>query len=194
MCCRRTKVQVRYLISWWVLVMATHGNRHGHYILQVMWLLSSSVFFLFSSPILSGRKLDVYHDVALRILNAGLKCHATRGSLEMQDPKSRQKIPICTPSHNHISLEPRHLSIIGKNRPIKQQYLKMSSRYSELRPTNGWYRLASLGHPSKFQRVSRLAFVTALTSFNEGQPNFARCLAVSWTVTLYIRFGKDIAP
>jgi len=39
---------------------------------------------------------------------------------------------------------------------------------------------------SKFQRVSRLAFVTAATSLTGGQPNFARCLAVSWAVTLYI--------
>jgi len=43
-----------------------------------------------------------------------------------------------------------------------------------------------LGHPSKFQRVSRLAFVTAATSLTGGQPNFARCLAVSWADTLYI--------
>jgi len=31
----------------------------------------------------------------------------------------------------------------------------------------------------KFQRVSRLGFVTAPTSLNGGQPNFARCLAIS---------------
>jgi len=46
--------------------------------------------------------------------------------------------------------------------------------------------LASLGHPSKFQQVSRLAFVTAATSLTGGQPNFARCLAISWAGTLYI--------
>jgi len=38
--------------------------------------------------------------------------------------------------------------------------------------------LAGLGHPSKFQRVSRLGFVTA-PSLNGGQLNFARYLAVS---------------
>ena len=53
----------------------------------------------------------------------------------------------------------------------------------------GWrVRLASLGHPSKFQRVSLLGFVTAETSLNGSQPNFARCLAVSWAGTLYIHF------
>ena len=46
-----------------------------------------------------------------------------------------------------------------------------------------------MGHPSKFQRVSRLRFVTAVTSLTGGQPYFARCLAVPWTATLYIHFG-----
>jgi len=41
-----------------------------------------------------------------------------------------------------------------------------------------------LGHPSKFQLVSRLDFVTAATSLSGGQPNFARCFAVSWAGTL----------
>jgi len=55
----------------------------------------------------------------------------------------------------------------------------MSSQYGELRPTSGWGQFVSLGHPSKFQRVSRLGFVTAATSLNGSQPNLARCLAVS---------------
>ena len=59
----------------------------------------------------------------------------------------------------------------------------MSSQYVELRPTNSWNRLASLGHLSKFQRVSRLGFVTAPTSLNGDQPNLARCLAVSYAGT-----------
>jgi len=48
--------------------------------------------------------------------------------------------------------------------------------------------LAIFGHPSKFQRVSHLGFVTAATSRTAGQPNFAQCLAVSWAVTQYIHF------
>ena len=43
-----------------------------------------------------------------------------------------------------------------------------------------------MGHPSKFQRVLRLGFVPAAASLTGGQPNFARCLAVSWAGTLYI--------
>ena len=95
-------------------IYAALRSRCGHYILQ-LWLLS--FFFLFSSPILSGRKVDVYHtsthDVALvQIYNAGLKC-AARGSLKIQDAKYRHlgTIPrIC----RAISSQLRHVSTIGK--------------------------------------------------------------------------------
>jgi len=43
-----------------------------------------------------------------------------------------------------------------------------------LRPTNGWDLLASLGHPCKFQRLLRLGSVTARhLVYNGRQPNFA---------------------
>jgi len=64
----------------------------------------SSIFF--SSPNLSGRRMDVYHTsthgvaVALvRIYNAGLKC-AARGSLEIQNAKTTQKLPS---GHHHTT-------------------------------------------------------------------------------------------
>ena len=65
-----------------LLVMVALCNRADHYIF-ILFLLSS----FFSSPNLSGRKLDVYHTLAhgvalVRIQNAGLK-HAACGSLEM---------------------------------------------------------------------------------------------------------------
>jgi len=47
---------------------------------------------------------------------------------------------------------------------------------------------------NKFQQVSRLGFVTAPTSLTGDQPNFARCLAVSWTGTLYIHFWALLPP
>ena len=55
------------------------------------------------------------------------------------------------------------------------------SQYGERRPTNGWDRLASFGHPSKNQRIWPLAFVTA------------RCLAVFWAVHYFCIFGA-LAP
>ena len=48
--------------------------------------------------------------------------------------------------------------------------------------------LTELGHPSKFQRLARLGFVNAATLLNGGEPNFARCLAVSCIGILYLHF------
>jgi len=59
---------------------------------------------------------------------------------------------------------------------------------------NGRNRLASLRYHSKFQQVSHLGFVTAPTSLNGGQPNFAQCLAVFWAGTLYIHFWGLLPP
>jgi len=42
-----------------------------------------------------------------------------------------------------------------------------------LRATNGWDLLASLGHPFQFQQLSRLGTVTARHSSSGHQPNFA---------------------
>ena len=39
--------------------------------------------------------------------------------------------------------------------------IHMSSQYGELRPTNAWDRLTSLGHPCRFQLVSCLGSITA---------------------------------
>ena len=71
---------------------------------------------------------------------------------------------------------------------VKQQYVHISPQYGELRPTNGWDRFTSLELPSEFQPDSRLPFIPAATSITGGQPDFVRCLAVSWAGTLYIHF------
>jgi len=57
-------------------------------------------------------------------------------------------------------------------------------QYGELPPTNGWDRLGSLGHTSKFQRVLRLGFVTERRSTKLCTMS-GRLLAG----TLYIHFG-----
>jgi len=52
--------------------------------------------------------------------------------------------------------------IDNRKKLVKHQYLlHMSSQYGDLRPTNSWDRLTSLGHPCKFQLVSRLGSITA---------------------------------
>jgi len=57
---------------------------------------------------------------------------------------------------------------------VKQQCLPhMASQYGEIRPTSSWDLLASLGHPCKFQRVSRLSSITARHSSSGRQPSIA---------------------
>jgi len=66
-----------------------------------------------------------------------------------------------------------HVSTIGK-KLVKQQYLfHMFLQYGELRPTSGWDRSGSLGHPCKFQRVSRRGSITARYSSIGRQAIFA---------------------
>jgi len=145
-------------------------------------------YFLFSSPILSGRRLHVYH--AWCGLSANLECmsenvlHAARWKYSTQ--KLRKKLPSAhhrTSLLGYIFVTKAHID--NRKKSIKQQYLlHMAPQYGERRP-NGWDRFGSMGHPSKFQRVSRLGFVTAPTSLSGGQPNFSRCLAISCAGTLY---------
>jgi len=74
----------------------------------------------------------------------------------------------------------------------------MSSQYGELRPTNGLDRFTSLGHPCKFQQVSRLGSVTARHSSSGRQPNFA-ALSRGATISSMLRhrpsllYGDSIA-
>jgi len=69
-------------------MMAALYNRANHYIL-VLWFSSSFFFFFlsiffYSSPILSRRRLDVYHTST--------------------NAKNRQKFAIWAPSHNFVGL------------------------------------------------------------------------------------------
>jgi len=64
--------------------------------------------------------------------------------------------------------------IDNRKKHVKQQYLPhMSSQYGERQSTNGWDPFGSLGHLSKFQRVSRLGSVISQHSGSGRQPNFA---------------------
>ena len=101
--------------------------------------------------------------------------------------KNRKKIAICAPLHNFVGLCLRNWGMYRQSeKSVKQQYLlHMFSQYGDLRLISGWDQFTSLGHPTKFQWVSGFGFVTASTSLNGGQPNFARCLAVSWAGMLW---------
>jgi len=85
-----------------------------------------------------------------------------------------------------ISSQLRNVSTIGK-KIIKQQYLlQTSSQYGELRPTSSWDMLASLGHPCKFQRVSRLGTLVVGVSqtavLNRGRHLYSSYLDMSTQV------------
>jgi len=77
--------------------------------------------------------------------------------------KKSPKITIWAPSHNFVRLYLRNWGTYRQSeKKLKQQYLlHMSPQYGELRTTSGWDPSGSLGHPCKFQRVSRLGGVTA---------------------------------
>jgi len=100
-------------------------------------------------------------------LSANLGCRSETCCTRLAENTGRKKVAknrhlgtivqIC----RAISSQLRHISTIGKKH-VKQQYvLHMSLQFGELRPTNGWDGLTSLGHPCKFQPVSRLGSVTA---------------------------------
>ena len=92
-----------------------------------------------------------------------------------------QKIAKQSPSGHHLTTLSGYIfatkaCIDNRKKLVKQQYLlHMSSYYGELRLISGWDLLASLGHPCKFQQVSRLGSVTARYSSRPigRQPNFA---------------------
>jgi len=156
-------------------------------------------FFSFFSPILSGRRLDVYHtSTSWCGLSANLECssenvlHTTHWNTGRKNSPSAHNRTLL--SGYIFAIKARIESIIGKNLLNSNTSSIMFSQYGELRPTDGWDRLASLVHPSKFQRVWHLGFITAPTSLNGCQRNFARYLAVSWTGTLYIHFRELLPP
>jgi len=152
--------------------MAALCNRAGHYIFA-LWFLS---FLFFSLPNLSSRRLDftiLLHMVWLRCefrMQVWNVLHTA--CWKIQDPKSRH---LGTIAHlcRAISSQLRHVLTIGKKLVKQQYFLHMSPQCGELRPTSGWDRFVSLGHPCKFRRVSRLDNVTAWHSSIGRQLNFA---------------------
>ena len=114
------------------LIMVALWNRADHYIFALWFLLSFFLSSLFSSPNLSCRRLDVSHTsthcVALvRISDAGLK-RAARGSLKIQDAKTRQKSPS---GHHRTTLSgyifATKARIDSWKKLVKQQYLLQMS-------------------------------------------------------------------
>ena len=149
--------------------MAAVYNTAGHYIF-VLWFLLLSFFFLFSSPNQPSHIgcLPYFHTWCGP--SANLECRSDVGCTWLAEMQDAKKIAKNSPSgHHHTNLSdyifPSKARIDNRKKLIKQQYrLHMSSEYGELWSINGLDPLASLGHPCKFQRVSRLGSVTARQS------------------------------
>jgi len=82
-------------------------------------------------------------------LSANLECRSETCCTRLAENTWMQKIAICTPLHNlsgYIFATKAHIN--NRKKLVKQQYLlHMSPQYGKLRPTNGWDRFVSLGHP-----------------------------------------------
>jgi len=101
----------------------------------------------------------------------------------MQDVKIAKNSPS---AHHRTTLSgyifPTKAYVDNRKKSIKHQYLLHTfSQYGVLRPTNCWYRFGGLRHPANFNEFRVLA---SLLQQCRSQPNFARCLSVSWAGTL----------
>jgi len=112
--------------------MVTLWNRADQYIFAVI-----SIFYLFSSPNLSGR-ISTWCG-----LSANLECMSEMCCMQLaentgckNDAKNRH-LGIIAQLCQAVSSQLSHVSTIGK-KLVKQQYLlHMCPQYSELRPTSG---------------------------------------------------------
>ena len=158
-----TCFDIYYLHS---VIMAALWNRGGHYILVLWFLLSFSLAYFQLSQI---GCLPYFHTWCGLIAN--LECRSEMCCTQLTENTGRKKLP----KIHHLGT----IALLGctfatkacinnrKKKPVKQQYLlHMSPQYGELQPISGWDRFTSLGHPSKFQQVSRVGFATAVTSLN----------------------------
>jgi len=209
---------MRSYTTLWCIIMAALWNRAGHHIFVLWFLLHghpaqqmrrlyfhpvvSSIFLLPFFPRLFSAIADcIYHTSTHGVaFSANLRWRSEMCCTWLAENTGCKKSPKNSLSaHNRTTLSgnifANEACIINQKKPVKQQYLlHMSLQCRELWPTNGWDRFESLGHPSKFQQVSRLGVITALTSLIRGQPNFARCLVVSRAGTLYTHFQGLLPP
>jgi len=152
-------------------------------------------FVLFSSPVqrLQIGCLPYFH--TWRGLSANLQCRSEMCCMRLAGNTGRKNLP----SAYHCTTLSRYIFAITAmyrqlEKLIKQQCLFHTSwQYGELQPTNSWYRLVSLGHPSKFQWVSRLSFVTAPMSVSQTLHDVWLSLGAD-TVSVYIHFRGLLPP
>jgi len=156
--------------------MSALWNRAGHYIFVLWFLLLSSFFLAYSQPTQIGC-LPYFHHTWCG-LSANLGCWSETCCMRLAVKYRTQKspnirlLPTTAQLCRAISWQLWHVSTIGKTLVKSQKLLHISSQYGELWPTSGWDLLASLGQPSKLQRVSPHGSVTARHFSSGRHPNF----------------------
>ena len=150
--------------------MAVLRGRCGHSILPLWFIVS----FFFPSPILSGRRLDVFEFRmhAWNVRHAPRWKYSTQKSPKIRDLRTITQLCLARP----ISSQLRHVSTIGKrllNSNISSTCPLKMVNVSPLTAEIGSVSSELRGTPSKLKQVSRLGVVTAPTSLNGGQPNWA---------------------
>jgi len=119
------------------------------------WALAHIIVLLFSSRILSRRRLDVYHTctqcvVLVQIYDAGLK-HAARGSLEIQNLKIANNLPS---GHHRTTLSGYVFATkacVDNRKKLLNSTISPTrfSQYGELWRSNRWDRFGCLRAPQQ---------------------------------------------
>jgi len=123
--------------------------------------------------------------------------HAARWKYRSQkSPKNchlRTIAQLCPAAYSQL----RHVSTIGKKLLSSNIASTCPHNMANCGPisNNGWDRFGSLRNPSKFQRVWRLAFVTAATSLTGGQPNLSPALVhyITYTFSRAVALWRNFA-
>jgi len=137
-----------------VMAALSMRSRCGHYIFALRFLLSSSssIFFLrlfsavedWMSTILP-HMVWLYCEFRMHVWNV---LHAARWKCRTQKIAKIRHLGTIARFCRAISSQLRHLSTIGKEVDKKHYLPHLTLQYGELRPTNGWDLLASLGQLS----------------------------------------------
>jgi len=139
------------------VIMAALRTRCGHDILQ-LWFLS----FFFSSPNLSGRRLDVYHifphmtwpwcEIRMHVWNAEMCC-----MMRLAENTGRKNNAKKSPFGHYrttLSSQLRHVSTIEKNSNISSTFPHYMVNFGPLTAEIGW---RVWGIPANFNRFPVLA-------------------------------------
>jgi len=115
--------------------------------------------------------------------------------------KHYAKIAVCAPSHNFVGyifatkgcIDNRKKNLLSSNISSRGRHNMVNLNFG---PSAAEIALPVWVPPADFNGFRFiLAFVTTATLLTEGQPNFARCLAVSRAGTLSVyTFSRPLAP